>query len=334
MVGDEGRRRALGEPGRRAGQGVVELVGTQGGQVGLQDRQGVLAGAGAPQVIRTTAQRRVEAAAGVAHGLPGPARPQLLGGLGGDDDQPPGALRGAGGAQGVAGQGEGQGAVGLLTGRVVARQVGDGRGESRLRAAQLLDRHHEVDQHVHGSSLPLGDHRGQVIGPGGPRWTALPGRERLPATGRVVRTRTSADAEVGEPVARAREKGGPWVALAAAVFYPMTLLLAKRRMEGLEKVPERGPAMLVCNHISYLDPVYTAVFVHRAKRVPRFLAKASLWDVPVLGRTLSGSRQIPVSRGSVEAGRASTRPARRSRTTASSSSTRRARSPATRRAGR
>jgi len=61
-------------------------------------------------------------------------------------------------------------------------------------------------------------------------------------------------------VARAREKGGPWVALAAAVFYPMTLLLAKRRMEGLEKVPERGPAMLVCNHISYLDPVYTAVF--------------------------------------------------------------------------
>jgi len=42
--------------------------------------------------------------------------------------------------------------------------------------------------------------------------------------------------------------------------------------------------------------------VHRAKRVPRFLAKASLWDVPVLGRTLSGSRQIPVSRGSVEAG--------------------------------
>jgi 1-acyl-sn-glycerol-3-phosphate acyltransferase len=108
--------------------------------------------------------------------------------------------------------------------------------------------------------------------------------------------------EVGEPVARAREKGGPWVALAAAVFYPMTLLLAKRRMEGLENVPERGPAMLVCNHVSYLDPVYTAVFVHRAKRVPRFLAKASLWDVPVLGRTLSGSRQIPVSRGSVEAG--------------------------------
>lgn len=103
-------------------------------------------------------------------------------------------------------------------------------------------------------------------------------------------------------MAPAREKGGPAVALAAFVFYPLTWLLAKRRMEGLEHIPAQGPALLVCNHVSYLDPVYTAVFVHRARRVPRFLAKASLWKVPVLGRVLSGSRQIPVSRGSAEAG--------------------------------
>jgi 1-acyl-sn-glycerol-3-phosphate acyltransferase len=103
-------------------------------------------------------------------------------------------------------------------------------------------------------------------------------------------------------VARAREKGGPAVALAAAVFYPLTVLLARRRMEGLELIPATGPALLVCNHVSYLDPVYTAVFVHRARRVPRFLAKASLWDVPVFGRVLRGSRQIPVSRGSADAG--------------------------------
>lgn len=103
-------------------------------------------------------------------------------------------------------------------------------------------------------------------------------------------------------MARAREKGGPWVALAAVVFYPLTWLLARRRMEGLEHVPASGPALLVCNHVSYLDPVYTAVFVHRARRVPRFLAKASLWDLPVLGRVMRGSRQIPVSRGAVDAG--------------------------------
>lgn len=96
----------------------------------------------------------------------------------------------------------------------------------------------------------------------------------------------------------AREKGGPAVAFAAVVFYPLTWLLARRRMTGLEHVPERGPALLVCNHVSYLDPVYTAVFVHRARRVPRFMAKDSLWRVPVLGPVLSSSRQIPVRRGS------------------------------------
>jgi 1-acyl-sn-glycerol-3-phosphate acyltransferase len=73
-------------------------------------------------------------------------------------------------------------------------------------------------------------------------------------------------------------------------------------MDGLENVPATGPAMLVCNHVSYLDPVYTAVFVHRARRTPRFLAKDSLWKVPVFGRIMAGSRQIPVSRGSRDAG--------------------------------
>ena len=102
-------------------------------------------------------------------------------------------------------------------------------------------------------------------------------------------------------MAARREKGGPWVALAAVVFYPLTWLLARRRMEGLEHVPATGPALLVSNHVSYLDPVYTAVFVHRAGRVPRFLAKESLFGVPVLGHVMRRSRQIPVTRGSIAA---------------------------------
>lgn len=100
----------------------------------------------------------------------------------------------------------------------------------------------------------------------------------------------------------AREKGGPWVALAAVIFYPLTWLLARRRFAGMEHLPATGPALLVCNHVSYLDPVYTAVLVHRAGRVPRFLAKDSLWRVPVLGTVLRGTSQIPVSRGRSEAG--------------------------------
>lgn len=99
----------------------------------------------------------------------------------------------------------------------------------------------------------------------------------------------------------AREKGGFWVGLTAVVFYPLTWLVARWRVEGLGLVPRSGPVLVVANHISYLDPVFSAVFVHRARRVPRFLAKHSLWKVPVLGSIMAGSGQIPVYRESADA---------------------------------
>lgn len=99
----------------------------------------------------------------------------------------------------------------------------------------------------------------------------------------------------------AREKGGFAVGTVAAVFYPVTWLCGSWQRVGLAHIPASGPAIVVANHISYLDPAYTAVFVHRASRVPRFMAKDSLWRVPVLGPVLRNSGQIPVYRGSGDA---------------------------------
>jgi 1-acyl-sn-glycerol-3-phosphate acyltransferase len=99
----------------------------------------------------------------------------------------------------------------------------------------------------------------------------------------------------------AREKGGFWVGLTAAMFYPITWTVGRWRVEGMDHIPASGPVLLVANHISYLDPVYSAVFVHRARRVPRFLAKDSLWRLPVFGKIMAGSGQIPVYRDSVDA---------------------------------
>jgi 1-acyl-sn-glycerol-3-phosphate acyltransferase len=98
-----------------------------------------------------------------------------------------------------------------------------------------------------------------------------------------------------------REKGGFLVDLTAAVFYPLSYAVGKPRFEGREHLPATGGALVVANHISYLDPVYTALWVYGARRVPRFLAKASLWKVPIFGRVLSGTQQIPVYRDSADA---------------------------------
>jgi 1-acyl-sn-glycerol-3-phosphate acyltransferase len=108
---------------------------------------------------------------------------------------------------------------------------------------------------------------------------------------------------------RTREKargirGKFWIAMAAAVFYPVTFLLARTRFIGMERIPAEGPALLVLNHVSHVDPVYDAVMVHRAGRLPRFLAKNTLWNVPVFPWVLDAAEQIPVYRGTADAQKA------------------------------
>jgi 1-acyl-sn-glycerol-3-phosphate acyltransferase len=100
---------------------------------------------------------------------------------------------------------------------------------------------------------------------------------------------------------RRREKTGFWIAFCAVFFYPISWLVARSRFEGLEHVPPSGGALMVANHVSHLDPIYSGLVVHRARRVPRFLAKHSLWRTPVLGWALAGSGQIPVYRDSADA---------------------------------
>ena len=68
------------------------------------------------------------------------------------------------------------------------------------------------------------------------------------------------------------------------------------RFEGLEHIPAEGPAIVACNHISYLDPLGNAYAILRAGRRARFLAKEDLFRIPLVGTVLRGARQIPVDR--------------------------------------
>ena len=93
------------------------------------------------------------------------------------------------------------------------------------------------------------------------------------------------------------EKGNGWIRLCELVMFPLTQLLGRPKFEGLEHLAIPGPVLAVGNHISQLDPVYTAVYLRKSGRIPHIMAKASLFRIPVLGRIFAGTGMIPVERG-------------------------------------
>jgi 1-acyl-sn-glycerol-3-phosphate acyltransferase len=93
-----------------------------------------------------------------------------------------------------------------------------------------------------------------------------------------------------------------WTKVAWLMAIPSTSALFRRSWRGIEHVPERGAGILAVNHVSYIDPLLVIRFVYDAGRIPRFLAKSSLFKVFIFGRMLRNARQIPVYRGSSEAG--------------------------------
>jgi 1-acyl-sn-glycerol-3-phosphate acyltransferase len=78
---------------------------------------------------------------------------------------------------------------------------------------------------------------------------------------------------------------------------PFLRLWFRWRFEGLEHIPSTGPALIACNHASYLDPLVNAYAVVRAGRRPRFLAKDDLFRAFGIRWAMKGTRQIPVARG-------------------------------------
>jgi 1-acyl-sn-glycerol-3-phosphate acyltransferase len=63
------------------------------------------------------------------------------------------------------------------------------------------------------------------------------------------------------------------------------------------------------NHLSWYDPLVAAHFVNDNGRPVRFLAKAEIFKIPVLGAILKSAGQIPVQRGNSDAAAGSLRAA-------------------------
>ncbi len=68
------------------------------------------------------------------------------------------------------------------------------------------------------------------------------------------------------------------------------------RVEGAEHVPSRGGAVMVLNHIGYLDFAYAGLAARPSGRLVRFMAKQEVFTHPVSGPLMRGMKHIPVDR--------------------------------------
>jgi 1-acyl-sn-glycerol-3-phosphate acyltransferase len=94
--------------------------------------------------------------------------------------------------------------------------------------------------------------------------------------------------------------GWAWGIVMAVLYVPFSALV-KIRYRNLEKLPQSGPAIVVVNHVSHVDPFLVAKMVLDGARRPRFLAKDAIFEVPVVGAAMRAMGHIPVKRGSVDA---------------------------------
>jgi 1-acyl-sn-glycerol-3-phosphate acyltransferase len=94
---------------------------------------------------------------------------------------------------------------------------------------------------------------------------------------------------------------GFWMRLVEVIVRPTSAVMTSPTWIGQENIPAAGPAILVMNHLSHADPFVAGIFVFDRPRTLRFLAKASLWRIPLVGTILRRIHQIPVYRYTTKA---------------------------------
>lgn len=94
------------------------------------------------------------------------------------------------------------------------------------------------------------------------------------------------------------EPGEPLLVFLITALNGLLGPLTHRDWRGQQNIPKSGGVVIVANHISNVDPLVLAQYVAYSGRWPRFLAKASLFSVPVVGWVLRAIGQIPVHRDS------------------------------------
>lgn len=69
-------------------------------------------------------------------------------------------------------------------------------------------------------------------------------------------------------------------------------------VRGSEHIPTSGPGVIAGNHIGFLDFTFIEYAARPRGRRIRFMAKRSVFELPVVGRFMRSMRHIPVDRSS------------------------------------
>lgn len=81
------------------------------------------------------------------------------------------------------------------------------------------------------------------------------------------------------------------------VAWMLVHTLFRVRKEGLENIPQDGPALLVCNHVSFADALVLAAVVHRPVR---FVMDHQIFKVPALNFLFRAAKAIPIAPAKAE----------------------------------
>jgi 1-acyl-sn-glycerol-3-phosphate acyltransferase len=92
--------------------------------------------------------------------------------------------------------------------------------------------------------------------------------------------------------------------ICAGILIPIFNLFLSRDWKGAQNIPAHGRVIVASNHMSYLDVLVFTHFLFRNGRAPRYLGKAGVFRVPIIGKILLAAGQIPVERESADAKKA------------------------------
>jgi 1-acyl-sn-glycerol-3-phosphate acyltransferase len=92
-----------------------------------------------------------------------------------------------------------------------------------------------------------------------------------------------------------------WRNVSKIILRPGIRMMMRLDWRGQQNLPAGGPVILAANHLSYMDIFAVSLFADSARRYPVFLAKSSLFTIPVLGTIISRLGQLPVYRDQTDA---------------------------------